>query len=46
LKNYGTLLDSGDDSSCIITYEGVDVEIRLNQLPGVFEREVIGISET
>jgi hypothetical protein len=29
-----------------MTYEGVDVEIRFNKLPGVFEREVIGISET
>ncbi len=46
LNNFGTLLDSGDDPSCIITYEGVEVEIRLNKLPGVFEREVIGISET
>jgi hypothetical protein len=46
LKNFGTLLDSGDDPSYIMTYEGVEVEIRLNKLPGVFERKVIGISET
>lgn len=43
LQNFGTLLDSGDDPSCIITYQGVEVEIRLNKLPGVFERETIKI---
>jgi hypothetical protein len=46
LKNFGTLLDSGDEPSCIMTYEGVEVEIRFNKLLGIFERKVIGISET
>ncbi|MCU7934161.1 MAG: hypothetical protein KZQ99_04680 [Candidatus Thiodiazotropha sp. (ex Dulcina madagascariensis)] len=43
LQNFGALLDSGNDPSCIITYQGVEVEIRLNKLPGVFERETIYI---
>lgn len=43
LQNFGALLDAGDDPSCIITYQGVEVEVRLNKLPGVFERETIEV---
>lgn len=43
LENFQTLIDAGDDPSCIITYKGVEVEIRLNKLPGVFERETIKV---
>ena len=44
LQNFGTLLDSGDDPSCVITYQGVEIEIRLNKLPGVFERKALPVS--
>ncbi|MCU7842098.1 MAG: hypothetical protein KZQ94_22345 [Candidatus Thiodiazotropha sp. (ex Troendleina suluensis)] len=43
LQNFGTLLDAGEDPSCVITYQGVEVEIRLNKLPGVFERQAIEV---
>lgn len=45
LQNFVTLLDAGDDPSCIITYQGVEIEIRLNKLPGVFERETFPVSD-
>jgi hypothetical protein len=41
LLNFGNLLDAGEDPSCVITYEGVEIEIRLNKLPGFFEREAV-----
>jgi hypothetical protein len=44
LNNFGVLLDAGDDPSCLITLpEGIKVEIRLNSLPGVFERHQISV---
>ena len=41
MENFGTLLAAGDDPSCVITYQGVEIEIRLKRLPGFFDRETI-----
>jgi len=38
LNNFGYQLTAGDDPSCVITYQGVEIEIRLNKLPGFFDR--------
>lgn len=43
LENFGVLLDKGDDPSCIVEIQGVEVEIRLNKLPGVFERQAVNL---
>ncbi|GAB6139902.1 hypothetical protein JCM14076_06310 [Methylosoma difficile] len=44
LNNFGNLLNAGDDPSCIISLpEGVEIEIRLNKLPEVFERQTFRI---
>jgi len=44
LNNFGVLLEKGEDPSCLITYGGVEIEIRLNKVPGVFERKEISLS--
>jgi hypothetical protein len=41
LQNFGSLLDAGEDPSCTFTLNGVEIEIRLNKLPGVFDRNTI-----
>ncbi len=41
LRNFGTLLENDEDPSCTFELHGAEVEIRLNKLPGVFERETI-----
>jgi hypothetical protein len=41
LENFSELLNEGEDPSCTITYEGVEIEVRLNKIPGHFERKII-----
>lgn len=43
ISNFGNLLKEGDDPSCIIEYQGVEIEIRLNKLEGVFDREILDV---
>lgn len=43
LNNFGTLLEAGEDPSCLIKIGGVELELRLNTLPGIFERHTIPI---
>jgi hypothetical protein len=43
LQNFATLIESGDDPSCLVTYGGIEFEVRLNKLPGHFEREVLKV---
>lgn len=40
LQNFGGQLKDGDDPSCIIEFQGVEIEVRLNKIPGHFERVV------
>lgn len=45
LNNFGTLLDAGNDPSCTLKLpNGIEVEIRLNKLPGVFERQAAAVT--
>jgi len=46
IQNMGTLLDNGDDPSMVFQINGVVLELRLNNLPGVFVRETIKTSDT
>jgi hypothetical protein len=44
LQNFDKMLAAGDDPSCMIVLPGgVEVEIRLNRFPGVFERQIIPV---
>lgn len=43
LNNFGTLMENDDDPSMFITLNGIKLEIRLMELPGVFQREVIAV---
>lgn len=43
LENFQTLIESGDDPSCTITYNGIEIEVRLNKCPGVFERATVKV---
>jgi hypothetical protein len=43
LENLGGMLGKGEDPSFIINIYGVVIEIRLNTLPGNFERQKIQI---
>jgi hypothetical protein len=43
LKNFGKMLDRGDDPSFLVEFDGVEIEIRLNKLPGSFERKTTQI---
>ncbi|SIQ30136.1 hypothetical protein [Marinobacterium stanieri] len=38
IENFGVLLNKGDDPSCLIRVQGCEIEIRLNKVPGLFER--------
>jgi len=39
LNNLGNFLKHGDDPSFTITIDGVEIEIRLNHIPGEFNRQ-------
>ncbi len=43
LKNFGTLMEKGDDPSMFITINEVKLEIRLMELPGFFHRESVTV---
>ena len=46
IQNMGTLLDNGDDPSMVFQIDGVVLELRLNNLPGVFNRTTVKTDDT
>lgn len=47
LQNFGVALTNHEDPSCLITLPGgVVVEIRLNELPGTFSRQIVNLNLT
>jgi hypothetical protein len=43
VNNLGNFLKDGEDPSFIITIDGVEIEIRLNKIPGHFNRQQISV---
>jgi hypothetical protein len=45
INNLNNFLKDGEDPSFIITIDGVEIEIRLNNIPGEFSRQNIDLKE-
>jgi len=45
IENFKDLLQSGEDPTLKLNLFGVEFELRLNKLPGVFERHEIDLGQ-
>lgn len=44
LNNLGNFLSDGEDPSFTLTIDDIEIEIRLNNIPGVFNRKIVEIT--